>query len=210
MHIISRKDALELGLKRYFTGKPCRHGHVSERRVAEARCVVCDTEQKKKQNVEARRQRDREYHSRNKEKRAASYKGWKLKNLDKHIAYNKEWYKRNKPKIRARAKELRELNHSSYAARAREYRYGIPIAEQELILYKQGGVCAICKCVPTDKRNRGRRYLSLDHCHSNGIIRGFLCSECNTGIGQLNDDPELLTKAINYIIMHRSQEIMDI
>src|SRR5258708_4810612 len=31
MKIISRNQALALGLKRYFTGKPCKHGHVCER-----------------------------------------------------------------------------------------------------------------------------------------------------------------------------------
>jgi hypothetical protein len=30
--IITRKDAVALRLVRYFTGKPCKHGHVGERR----------------------------------------------------------------------------------------------------------------------------------------------------------------------------------
>ena len=29
--LITRADAKALGLKRYFTGKPCKHGHVAER-----------------------------------------------------------------------------------------------------------------------------------------------------------------------------------
>ena len=40
--IISRSDAIKNGLKRYFTGKPCRHGHVSERQVSTHRCVTCN------------------------------------------------------------------------------------------------------------------------------------------------------------------------
>jgi hypothetical protein len=32
--IISREEARQKGLKRFFTGKPCKHGHVCERRVA--------------------------------------------------------------------------------------------------------------------------------------------------------------------------------
>jgi hypothetical protein len=31
--IISRKEAKAAGLTRYFTGKPCKRGHVVERRV---------------------------------------------------------------------------------------------------------------------------------------------------------------------------------
>lgn len=38
--IISRKDALAKGLKRYFTGKPCKYGHISERRIS-SDCIAC-------------------------------------------------------------------------------------------------------------------------------------------------------------------------
>lgn len=39
--IITRKEALDRGLDRYFTGKPCKHGHVAERRVIDKTCIVC-------------------------------------------------------------------------------------------------------------------------------------------------------------------------
>jgi 5-methylcytosine-specific restriction endonuclease McrA len=38
---ISRKDASEQGLLYYFTGKPCKHGHFSERQVSDRSCVAC-------------------------------------------------------------------------------------------------------------------------------------------------------------------------
>lgn len=41
--IITRKQAQAEGLKRYFTGKPCRHGHVAERWVANRGCIECRT-----------------------------------------------------------------------------------------------------------------------------------------------------------------------
>lgn len=40
MELISCKEAKEKGLKRYFTGKPCKHGHIAERHVTGG-CVVC-------------------------------------------------------------------------------------------------------------------------------------------------------------------------
>lgn len=40
MEIISRADAKAQGLTRYFTGKPCKHGHVSERIIA-GQCCEC-------------------------------------------------------------------------------------------------------------------------------------------------------------------------
>ena len=39
--IIARKEALAKGLKRFFTGKPCKRGHVVERRVDTGDCIEC-------------------------------------------------------------------------------------------------------------------------------------------------------------------------
>lgn len=41
LEVISRKQASDLNLPRYFTGKPCKHGHISERRV-NGHCVECE------------------------------------------------------------------------------------------------------------------------------------------------------------------------
>lgn len=38
----TRAEAMALGLPRYFTGKPCRHGHVAERLVSAKSCCDCD------------------------------------------------------------------------------------------------------------------------------------------------------------------------
>lgn len=40
--IITRKKAMEKGLKRYFTGKPCKHGHVAERYTVSRHCSICN------------------------------------------------------------------------------------------------------------------------------------------------------------------------
>jgi hypothetical protein len=41
MEIISAKDAGAANLKKYYTGKPCKHGHDSERYVKGGTCVAC-------------------------------------------------------------------------------------------------------------------------------------------------------------------------
>jgi hypothetical protein len=59
-----RQKALKKGATRYFTGEPCKHGHVAELITSNSVCVVCDSKRhaqwhranKKKEN-EARRQR---------------------------------------------------------------------------------------------------------------------------------------------------------
>lgn len=35
------KEAREIGSTRYFTGKPCKHGHVAPRRTSGGHCVEC-------------------------------------------------------------------------------------------------------------------------------------------------------------------------
>src|SRR5579864_4361302 len=40
--IVSRQVALRRGLPRYFTGKPCKRGHVAERFTSRCHCLECE------------------------------------------------------------------------------------------------------------------------------------------------------------------------
>lgn len=40
----SRADAIKIGHPIYFTGKPCKRGHVSERDTVYGYCLVCRKE----------------------------------------------------------------------------------------------------------------------------------------------------------------------
>ena len=39
--LVARQEALAAGLPRYFTGKPCRNGHVAERYASNKTCCEC-------------------------------------------------------------------------------------------------------------------------------------------------------------------------
>lgn len=41
--------------------------------------------------------------------------------------------------------------------------------------------------------------LLIDHCHQGGHVRGLLCDQCNRGIGLLQDDPDVLERAVAYL-----------
>lgn len=55
--LISRNDALQQGLKRYYHGRPCKYGHDSQRFVTTGNCVACSAGRSKifaaVKNVEA-------------------------------------------------------------------------------------------------------------------------------------------------------------
>ncbi|OVZ82209.1 hypothetical protein [Yersinia kristensenii] len=42
MKIITRTDAARVGQLKYYTGKPCRNGHLCERYTVNGSCVECN------------------------------------------------------------------------------------------------------------------------------------------------------------------------
>lgn len=69
------------------------------------------------------------------------------------------------------------------------------------LIAAQGNRCAICGRSGEDAPHKR---LALDHDHATGCIRGMLCLQCNSGLGQFRDDPALLAAAIRYLQEHRS------
>lgn len=68
---------------------------------------------------------------------------------------------------------------------------------------KQGNNCAICG---RDRTTQNRR-LAIDHDHKTGLLRGLLCTTCNTGLGCFRDSVELLNKAIRYLGLTYNREL---
>lgn len=78
MKKISKGNAAALGMRFYYTGKPCKNGHVDFRYVSDGRCVSCrkqaalDYKRKRAQNVKSYdREYSRRYRSRNSHKVSA-------------------------------------------------------------------------------------------------------------------------------------------
>lgn len=107
--IITRAQAIERGLTRYFTGKPCKHGHVSARQVSCWQCIECDREKKS---------RDYATNPRKFAERSASYRS---KNTEKLRDYNARYRSENKEKIRG--EKSRYYAHNSEKVIERNARY---------------------------------------------------------------------------------------
>lgn len=111
MKIVTRKEAKEQALTRYFTGKPCMHGHIAERLIWNSGCAECD---RLRQCEKARRYRTKhpekvkqfkrndyarrraqvlaacvKYRSENKKSQRAYFKKYKQENNGKVNAVNK-------------------------------------------------------------------------------------------------------------------------
>lgn len=75
-----------------------------------------------------------------------------------------------------------------------KHNYGINLREYEDMLKLRNFECDICKAKHSDGKP-----LRVDHCHTTGIIRGLLCTQCNFGLGHFRDDTNLLAKATEYL-----------
>lgn len=91
----------------------------------------------------------------------------------------KEWREKNLDK----AKRTDRLNHYK-----RSYGLTDDIAEQ--LVNDRSGVCTICGTATK---------LVVDHCHISGIVRGFICSACNSVLGYSKDNVNTLQNAIRYL-----------
>ncbi|EGJ4116078.1 hypothetical protein IHX65_004884 [Salmonella enterica] len=76
--------------------------------------------------------------------------------------------------------------------------FGLTLETYKIMLAAQNDVCAIC-----GETNPDGTALAVDHDHETGEIRQLLCRNCNTGIGLLKDNPELLIKASAYLMKHK-------
>lgn len=105
---------------------------------------------------------------------------------------NRDWRKK-KPDY-----EKRRYQASKLETRERHLvrKYGVDLAAYDQMLTKQNGKCAICSKLA---RQENYGVLHVDHCHKTGAVRGLLCRNCNHVLGLMNDNPDLVRAAANYL-----------
>lgn len=127
------------------------------------------------------------------------------------VLSNENWNKSHKessdyrcrPCYSKKSKEYRKRN-PDIEFKARLIRnYNITFEEYMIMFNQQQGKCFICgNKEPVINPSGKRRWLAVDHCHTDGHIRRLLCVKCNSGLGNFNDDTDLLKKAIKYLEDH--------
>jgi len=154
-----------------------------------------------------RREDDPEFREQDKAQKREAYHANRDAELERQHEY------RARPEFRseqaARAAIWREDNRDHLRAYQLKRWYGITQEDYDAMLAAQDGVCAICGGPP-----RGRGKLNdvfvVDHDHNTGVIRGLLCSPCNTAVGQMDDDPERLRRAAVYLGVDRGEDALRI
>lgn len=159
-----------------------------------------------KENKERIREQSRQRYELNKEKRLKYIKEWGQKNKEKVVGYKKRYSSNNKEKVilaRTRYKKNNpdKIKDIEIADRTKNYwrvekcRYGLSPIEFSEMLVTQKFKCLICE----QELSFYMRRPPIDHCHKTGMVRGVLCEQCNSGIGQFKDNPKLLRNAANYL-----------
>jgi hypothetical protein len=88
------------------------------------------------------------------------------------------------------------VGRDALARRRSEVRqkFGLTTDQHQQIIDHQGGRCAICRDRLPDPTRA-----PVDHHHDTGVVRGVLCSSCNTGLGLFRDRATFLRDAIEYL-----------
>jgi hypothetical protein len=168
--VISLKEARVSGLKRYFTGKPCVKGHVSERTL-DRHCIVCVSFKNKNYRVMNPEKVNRfgtEFRASNPE----YFKRWSADHPGRMAEYHAKW-KDNNPELLRKRRIIYQHKRRSLSAEC------LSIGLSDKLLVMQRGRCACCKI-------RIGKAFHLDHIHplsKGGANKDWniqlLCPGCN-------------------------------
>lgn len=121
--------------------------------------------------------------------------------------YSKKYREKNKEQINIEAnrriKERKANGDEKLITSIKNSRlkhlYGITLDDYNKLFTTQVGKCYICK-IDSSECKKG---LFIDHNHKTGVVRKLLCSRCNTVLGMVNENEELLITLINYVREHK-------
>jgi hypothetical protein len=116
----------------------------------------------------------------------------------KNLPLDQYFKANNKDGKRGDCKACFKKRHDSDGQRLRRNlwsKYGLSLNEYYTLLHAQKEKCKIC-----DNKTK----LLVDHCHVTGSVRGLICHACNTGIGMLKDNVEIVAEALRYLLKSKN------
>ena len=104
---------------------------------------------------------------------------------------SKQWYVENKDRKKELSKQYKYTKKDKDLQKA----YGITLEDYHQMLVEQDHSCKICKV----NKDKLKRAMCVDHCHTTGKVRGLLCDTCNRSLGLLKDSVDILNRAVKYL-----------
>jgi hypothetical protein len=118
---VKRAEAISQNLKFYCTGKPCKHGHLSDRYTSTGVCVNClqiAGIDRYKNNRESQYTSWRKWYESNKDVHSLRVKSWQSANKERVKNIADKWVKSNPEKVAAKTKRYRLKNPDKTTANA--------------------------------------------------------------------------------------------
>ena len=120
MDIITRAEAQAQGLKRYFTGKPCKHGHIAQRYTGNKKCVGCDNAGQarlRQEHPELVAERKKRSYEANKEQVLAQQKKYHERNRTQRLQTMAAYREANRQTLRDKQRAYQEANKAAMPTR---------------------------------------------------------------------------------------------
>jgi Autographiviridae endonuclease VII len=182
----NREAAIKSGATTY-NGSPCKQCGLTLKLVSNYSCVACAAKRCANRSPDVGRR------WRKSAKGRATLKRYKKTAVYKAVQnkYKKKDYKNNPQKYKARY--IRSRGYTINYQLQKNFR--ISINDYNTKLAEQGHKCMICGLA----QGQSRRRLPVDHNHKTGKIRGILCHSCNSALGFVHEDINILYKMIEYL-----------
>lgn len=116
---MKRREAIVAGVKTYNTGKPCKHGHTSDRYTSTAICIECvqiSGKKRRADNPEYNLKAWRKWLENNRETHSYRVKRWQAKNPEKVKTARQAWEKANPELVKAKKKRWIDRHPEKYTA----------------------------------------------------------------------------------------------
>lgn len=136
---------------------------------------------------------------------SSSGRQYREKNKDKINAQRKAFHVANPGYSREQSRRYALAHPERQAMHLRGWwlkKYGLSIAQYEVMLSAQNGGCAICGSLSPGRT--GTKNFCVDHDHTNGKTRGLLCHPCNQMLGLAEDSAKRLLASVDYLVYHGS------
>lgn len=185
MNLLSRQEAIAAGSVRYFTGRPCAKGHVTERYVKGGACVRCNADSMARwarKNPDGARHWNAHTYAKNGDVIRARSATWARANNDRRRKISKKWADAHKDEM------------TLYRMSARAKKFGcfddLTLEELRAIRAEQTN-CKYCKC-ETDLSFDHVKSLAKSGANTKSNLQ-ILCMPCNNA-KRTTDEAEFLAR----------------